>query len=110
MEAEQAEVQELPAGQQQLELQLLDELGRSLYLDLCWRRWSELKMDDLIVFLTWTAAARGQLAHFQKQLVAVSKPSRHPNQNRPRFAKKKWTKYFWTPTLRRPPRPKLVSS
>ena len=35
VEAEQAEVQELPAGQQQLELQLLDELGRSLYLDLC---------------------------------------------------------------------------
>ena len=31
-----AEVQELPAGQLQLELQLLDELGRSLYLDLCW--------------------------------------------------------------------------
>ena len=89
VEAEQAEVQELPAGQQQLELQLLDELGRSLYLDLCWRRWSELKMDDLIVFLTWTAAARGQLAHFQKQLVAVSKPSRHPNQNCPCFAKKK---------------------
>ena len=35
MEAELAEVQELPAGQLQLELQLLDELGRSLYLDLC---------------------------------------------------------------------------
>ena len=88
MEAELAEVQELAAGQLQLELQLLDELGRSLYLDLCcWL--SELKMDDLIVFLTWTAGARGQLAHFQKQLVAVSKPSRHPNQNCPCFAKKK---------------------
>ena len=87
MEAELAPVQEQPAGQLQLEQQLQDELGRSLYLDLCWR-WSELKMDDLIVFLTWTAAARGQLAHFQKQLVAVSKPSRHPNQNCPRFAKK----------------------
>ena len=96
VEAELAPVQELPAGQQQL----LDELGRSLYLDLCWR-WSELKMDDLIVFLTWTAAARGQLAHFQKQLVAVSKPSRHPNQNCPRFAKK-WKifldSYLATPT------------
>ena len=88
MEAELASVQELPAEELQLELQLLDELGRSLYLDLCWR-WSELEMDDLIVFLTWTAAARGQLAHFQKQLVAVSKPSRHPNQNCPCFAKKK---------------------
>ena len=87
VEAELAPVQEQPAGQLQLEQQLQDELGRSLYLDLCWR-WSELKMDDLIVFLTWTAAARGQLAHFQKQLVAVSKPSRHPNQNCPRFAKK----------------------
>ena len=101
MEAELAEVQELPAGQLQLELQLLDELGRSLYLDLCWR-WSELEMDDLIVFLTWTAAARGQLAHFQKQLVAVSKPSRHPNQNCPRFAKKMdeifLDSHFATPT------------
>ena len=35
VEAELAPVQELPAGQLQLELQLLDELGRSLYLDLC---------------------------------------------------------------------------
>ena len=51
MEAELAPVQELPVGQLQLELQLLDELGRSLYLDLCWW-WSELKMDDLIVLLT----------------------------------------------------------
>ena len=86
MEAELALVQELPAGRLQLEQRLQDELGRSLSLVLCWL--SELKMDDLIVFLTWTAAARGQLAHFQKQLVAVSKPSRHPNQNCPRFAKR----------------------
>ena len=35
MEAELAPVQELPVGQLQLEQQLLDELGRSLYLDLC---------------------------------------------------------------------------
>ena len=108
MEAELATVQELPVGQLQLEQQLLAELGRSLYLDLCWL--SELKMDDLCVFLTWTAAARGQLAHFQKQLDAVSKPSRHPNKNCSRFAKKKVKHSFWTPTLRRPPRPKLVPS
>ena len=35
MEAELAPVQELPVGQLQLERQLLDELGRSLYLVLC---------------------------------------------------------------------------
>ena len=35
MEAELALVQELPAEQLQLEQQLLDELGRSLYLVLC---------------------------------------------------------------------------
>ena len=95
MEAELALVQELPAGRLQLEQRLQDELGRSLSLVLCWL--SELKMDDLIVFLTWTAAARGQLAHFQKQLDAVSKPSRHPNQNCSRFAKKKVKKLFGSP-------------
>ena len=35
VEAELATVQELPVGQLQLEQQLQDELGRSLYLDLC---------------------------------------------------------------------------
>ena len=35
MEAELAPVQELPVGQLQLEQQLQDELGRSLYLVLC---------------------------------------------------------------------------
>ena len=105
MEAELAPVQELPVGQLQLEQQLLDELGRSLYLDLCWL--SELKMDDLIVFLTWTAAARGQLAHFQKQLVSVSKPSISELSS---FCKKRKNIFGLPPTLRRPPRPKLVPS
>ena len=50
MEAELALVQELPAGRLQLEQRLQDELGRSLSLVLCWL--SELKMDDLIVFLS----------------------------------------------------------
>ena len=64
-------------------------------------------MDDLCVFLTWTAAARGQLAHFQKQLVSVSKPSISELSS---FCKKRKNIFGLPPTLRRPPRPKLVPS